>query len=158
MQVGLEIAEGVKINIGETYENTIKALDDTEIEYDIPYNKTFGNKKQIIIYMRSEGIELNITDGIVSYIKASNAHRNTLFTLDQNLRGAKALKYIRKRLAEMFDTPESEIQVDEFNAVSYETALTLVNDKYYMRIRLHKNLKDQIYIQTIRILEEEIEE
>ena len=65
MQVGMSIADGVRINIGDTYDTVKKNLDNCRIAYEIPYSETVGNKQTLIVYMRSEGIELNITNGIV---------------------------------------------------------------------------------------------
>ena len=65
MQVGMSIADGVRINIGDTYDTVKKNLDNCGIAYEIPYSETVGNKQTLIVYIRSEGIELNITNGIV---------------------------------------------------------------------------------------------
>ena len=154
MQVGMYIADGLRINIGDQYDELIGRLDSCGIKYEIPYYKTTGNKKTLILYMRSEGIELNVVDNIVVYIHASNAALNQLFKVEQGMQNADALKYIREKLAESFETEPRKIRIDQFNSRSYATVISIDNDDRKIRIHLDISLGNMIYISTLRILDE----
>lgn len=150
----MSIAEGVRINIGDTYEEVQRNLETCGIEYEIPYSETVGNKRTLIVYMRSEGIELNITDEIVQYIHASNAKLNQLFKVEMGMTNADTLKFIRGKLAEMFDTEPKKIRIDQFSSKSYSTVISVDNEGKKIRIHLELSLSNMLYIQTLRLLDE----
>lgn len=155
MQVGMSIADGVRINIGDTYDTVKNNLDNCGIAYEIPYSETVGNKQTIIVYMRSEGIELNITNGIVQYIHASNAKLNTLFHVEMGMKSSDTLKFIRDKLAEMFMTEPKKIRIDQFSSKSYATVIQVVADEFKVRIHLDLNFANMLYVQTLRLLDEQ---
>lgn len=155
MQVGMSIADGVRINIGDTYDTVKNNLDNCGIAYEIPYSETVGNKQTLIVYMRSEGIELNITNGIVQYIHASNAKLNTLFHVEMGMKSSDTLKFIRDKLAEMFMTEPKKIRIDQFNSKSYATVIQVVADEFKVRIHLDLNFANMLYVQTLRLLDEQ---
>lgn len=155
MQVGMSIADGVRINIGDTYDTVKNNLDNCGIAYEIPYSETVGNKQTLIVYMRSEGIELNITNGIVQYIHASNAKLNTLFHVEMGMKSSDTLKFIRDKLAEMFMTEPKKIRIDQFSSKSYATVIQVVADEFKVRIHLDLNFANMLYVQTLRLLDEQ---
>lgn len=155
MQVGMSIADGVRINIGDTYDTVKNNLDNCGIAYEIPYSETVGNKQTLIVYMRSEGIELNITNGIVQYIHASNAKLNTLFHVEMGMKSSDTLKFIRDKLAEMFTTEPKKIRIDQFSSKSYATVIQVVADEFKVRIHLDLNFANMLYVQTLRLLDEQ---
>lgn len=155
MQVGMSIADGVRINIGDTYDTVKNNLDNCGIAYEIPYSETVGNKQTLIVYMRSEGIELNITNGIVQYIHASNAKLNTLFHVEMGMKSSNTLKFIRDKLAEMFMTEPKKIRIDQFSSKSYATVIQVVADEFKVRIHLDLNFANMLYVQTLRLLDEQ---
>lgn len=155
MQVGMSIADGVRINIGDTYDTVKNNLDNCGIAYEIPYSETVGNKQTLIVYMRSEGIELNITNGIVQYIHASNAKLNTLFHVEVGMKSSDTLKFIRDKLAEMFMTEPKKIRIDQFSSKSYATVIQVVADEFKVRIHLDLNFANMLYVQTLRLLDEQ---
>lgn len=155
MQVGMSIADGVRINIGNTYDTVKNNLDNCGIAYEIPYSETVGNKQTLIVYMRSEGIELNITNGIVQYIHASNAKLNTLFHVEMGMKSSDTLKFIRDKLAEMFMTEPKKIRIDQFSSKSYATVIQVVADEFKVRIHLDLNFANMLYVQTLRLLDEQ---
>lgn len=155
MQVGMSIADGVRINIGDTYDTVKNNLDNCGIAYEIPYSETVGNKQTLIVYMRSEGIELNITNGIVQYIHASNAKLNTLFHVEMGMKSSDTIKFIRDKLAEMFMTEPKKIRIDQFSSKSYATVIQVVADEFKVRIHLDLNFANMLYVQTLRLLDEQ---
>lgn len=155
MQVGMSIADGVRINIGDTYDTVKNNLDNCGIAYEIPYSETVGNKQTLIVYMRSEGIELNITNDIVQYIHASNAKLNTLFHVEMGMKSSDTLKFIRDKLAEMFMTEPKKIRIDQFSSKSYATVIQVVADEFKVRIHLDLNFANMLYVQTLRLLDEQ---
>lgn len=155
MQVGMSIADGVRINIGDTYDTVKNNLDNCGIAYEIPYSETVGNKQTLIVYVRSEGIELNITNGIVQYIHASNAKLNTLFHVEMGMKSSDTLKFIRDKLAEMFMTEPKKIRIDQFSSKSYATVIQVVADEFKVRIHLDLNFANMLYVQTLRLLDEQ---
>lgn len=155
MQVGMSIADGIRINIGDTYDTVKNNLDNCGIAYEIPYSETVGNKQTLIVYMRSEGIELNITNGIVQYIHASNAKLNTLFHVEMGMKSSNTLKFIRDKLAEMFMTEPKKIRIDQFSSKSYATVIQVVADEFKVRIHLDLNFANMLYVQTLRLLDEQ---
>ena len=155
MQVGMSIADGVRINIGDTYDTVKNNLDNCGIAYEIPYSETVGNKQTLIVYMRSEGIELNITNGIVQYIHASNAKLNTLFHVEMGVKSSDTLKFLRDKLAEMFMTEPKKIRIDQFSSKSYATVIQVVADEFKVRIHLDLNFANMLYVQTLRLLDEQ---
>lgn len=155
MQVGMSIADGVRINISDTYDTVKNNLDNCGIAYEIPYSETVGNKQTLIVYMRSEGIELNITNGIVQYIHASNAKLNTLFHVEMGMKSSDTLKFIRDKLAEMFMTEPKKIRIDQFSSKSYATVIQVVADEFKVRIHLDLNFANMLYVQTLRLLDEQ---
>lgn len=155
MQVGMSIADDVRINIGDTYDTVKNNLDNCGIAYEIPYSETVGNKQTLIVYMRSEGIELNITNGIVQYIHASNAKLNTLFHVEMGMKSSDTLKFIRDKLAEMFMTEPKKIRIDQFSSKSYATVIQVVADEFKVRIHLDLNFANMLYVQTLRLLDEQ---
>lgn len=155
MQVGMSIADGVRINIGDTYDTVKNNLDNCGIAYEIPYSETVGNKQTLIVYMRSEGIELNITNGIVQYIHASNVKLNTLFHVEMGMKSSDTLKFIRDKLAEMFMTEPKKIRIDQFSSKSYATVIQVVADEFKVRIHLDLNFANMLYVQTLRLLDEQ---
>lgn len=155
MQVGMSIADGVRINIGDTYDTVKNNLDNCGIAYEIPYSETVGNKQTLIVYMRSEGIELNITNGIVQYIHASNAKLNTLFHVEMGMKSSDTIKFIRDKLAEMFMTEPKKIRIDQFSSKSYATVIQVAADEFKVRIHLDLNFANMLYVQTLRLLDEQ---
>lgn len=153
----MHIADNVRINIGDTYEKVKDTLDGCGVAYEIPYSETVGNKQTLIVYMRSEGIELNITNGIVQYIHASNAKLNTLFKVEQGMGNAETLKFIRGKLAELFHTEPKKIRIDQFNSRSCATVISVLADENKIRIHLELNIKSDLYIQTLRLLDEALD-
>lgn len=151
----MSIADGVRINIGDTYDTVKNNLDNCGIAYEIPYSETVGNKQTLIVYMRSEGIELNITNGIVQYIHASNAKLNTLFHVEMGMKSSDTLKFIRDKLAEMFMTEPKKIRIDQFSSKSYATVIQVVADEFKVRIHLDLNFANMLYVQTLRLLDEQ---
>lgn len=157
MKVGLNIAENVKINIGDSYDTMQDTLDTCGITYEVPYQQKSGELQKMIIYMRSEGIELNVESGIVTYIHASNAKLNTLFNVETGMTSADTLKFIRNKLAKLFQSDQKDIRIDKFNSRNYSTVIQVNTDGIKIRIHLETNMSNDLYIQTLRLLQEQVD-
>lgn len=157
MKVGMSIANGVRINIGDQYEDLHKTLNQCGINYEIPYTETHGKTQTMIIYMRSEGIELNVESNTVTYLHASNAKLNTLFNVETGMTSADTLKFIRDKLAKLFQVEQKDIRIDKFNSKNYSTVIQVMADNFKIRIHLELSLANDLYISTLRLLDESID-
>ena len=158
MRVGLNIAEGVKINIGDQYDTMQNTLERCGINYEVPYQQRNGALQKIIVYMRSEGIEVNVDAGVVTYIHASNAKLNTLFNVETGMTSADTLQFIRNKLAELFQSDQKDIRIDKFNSKNYSTVIQVNTDGLKIRIHLEANIANDLYISTLRLLKESVDE
>lgn len=154
MKVGMFIADGVKINIGDSYDDMFKTLNECGIKYEIPYSETQGESQTLIIYMRSEGIELNVQSGSVVYLHASNAKLNTLFRVETGMTSADTLRYIKNKLVDLFQVESKAIRIDKFNSRNYSTTIQVGSDEIKVRIHLELSLSNELYVSTLKLLQE----
>lgn len=60
MDIGLNIADGVRVRVGDTLESITSSMEEHNVEYTIPYSSEEGNSKEMIMFMEKCGVELNI--------------------------------------------------------------------------------------------------
>ena len=78
-QVGLKLADDVKVVIGEIKEELLEELKKSTLDYTVAFDKV--NKhgvKETIITLRNPDIEISLNNDIVEYIKTVNTEYSEL--------------------------------------------------------------------------------
>ncbi len=158
MDIGLNICDGVRVKIGDSFEDTIKKLDDMNIKYNIPYmgrdvlSDNIG-EQSVIIFLEEYGVELNVVNDEVTYIRTSNINSNAVFKVDVMDKSVNILKNIIKKTADVFEISSDDIILESFEGKNLNTTLKIRKDKdTFIRINIIFNMHNETaHIHTIRL-------
>lgn len=153
MDIGLNIAEGVRVRVGDTIESIKDSMEEHGIEYSIPYESANGNNKEMIMFMEKCGVELNIINGKIVYIKSNNNESNYIMQLKDGMSPIEALMTIRKNLAGSFNINVSDIRIDRFDGKSMDSMLSIpISDEYKVKIELIMGIHQQVFMHSIALV------
>lgn len=158
MDIGLNICDGVRVKIGDSFEDTIKKLDGMNIKYNIPYmgrdvlSDNIG-EQSVIIFLEEYGVELNVVNDEVTYIRTSNINSNAVFKVDVMDKSVNILKNIIKKTADVFEISSDDIILESFEGKNLNTTLKIRKDKdTFIRINIIFNMHNETaHIHTIRL-------
>lgn len=154
MEVGINILDNLRINIGETLNEIENSLIENNISYTIPtpINKTGKSNGSIIMFIETYGVELNIVDGIVTYIKSNNSKLNYVTTISV-LTPLLVLLDIKSTLSRRFNIPEESIRIDRFNTKTFDASMSIpyINDTK-IRLTVVSSGDRKIHIESIQLV------
>lgn len=152
MDIGLNIAEGVRVRIGETLNDVKASLEQNKIKYDIPYQAESKGNIDMVMFLEHCGVELNVNNGVLTYIKTNNGDSNFIMQLGQGMTPVEALKTIKKNLAESFKITSSDIRIDRFDGKSLNSALSIPMDNgYKVRLELVMGIHQRVFLHSIQL-------
>lgn len=154
MNIGLNILDNMRISMGETIESITNSLDSNNIGYTIPYSSS--NKdgtSNVIIYIESYGVELGLTDNIVSFIKTSNSKLNYIMQI-HNSSAVEVLNEIKYNLSKNFNVPLEKIRVDRFESKTFNSIMSIpYSETKKVKITLIMGINYSIFIETIQLVD-----
>ena len=152
MNIGLNVGSNVYISIGQTFNCIKESLEKAKIEYNIPFDNTKSNSdnKVIVLYIDKCGVELNIINNKVTYIKSNNYDSNILFEIE-DIPDNKAilLKSILKKICDKYSIEYKNIQVESYDTSNLNIVLRLYNS---IKISIICNGRN-IHIHTVKQME-----
>lgn len=154
MDIGLNIADGVRVRVGDTLESITSSMEEHNVEYTIPYSSEEGNSKEMIMFMEKCGVELNILNGKIVYIKSNNNESNYIMQLKDGMTPIEALMTIRQNLAEAFSIQPNDIRIDRFDGNSMDSMLSIpISGTEKVKIELIMGVHQQIFMHSIALTE-----
>lgn len=154
MDIGLNIADGVRVRVGDTLESITSSMEEHNVEYTIPYSSEEGNSKEMIMFMEKCGVELNILNGKIVYIKSNNNESNYIMQLKDGMTPIEALMTIRQNLAEAFSIQPNDIRIDRFDGKSMDSTLSIpISGTEKVKIELIMGVHQQIFMHSIALTE-----
>lgn len=152
MDIGLNIADGVRVRVGDTLESITSSMEEHNVEYTIPYSSEEGNSKEMIMFMEKCGVELNILNGKIVYIKSNNNESNYIMQLKDGMTPIEALMTIRQNLAEAFSIQPNDIRIDRFDGKSLDSMLSIpISGTEKVKIELIMGVHQQIFMHSIAL-------
>ena len=152
MDIGLNIADGVRVRVGDTLESITSSMEEHNVEYTIPYSSEEGNSKEMIMFMEKCGVELNILNGKIVYIKSNNNESNYIMQLKDGMTPIEALMTIRQNLAEAFSIQPNDIRIDRFDGKSMDSMLSIhISGTEKVKIELIMGVHQQIFMHSIAL-------
>ena len=152
MDIGLNIADGVRVRVGDTLESITSSMEEHNVEYTIPYSSEEGNSKEMIMFMEKCGVELNILNGKIVYIKSNNNESNYIMQLKDGMTPIEALMTIRQNLAEAFSIQPNDIRIDRFDCKSMDSMLSIpISGTEKVKIELIMGVHQQIFMHSIAL-------
>jgi len=125
MDIGLNITQGVRVRLGDTIENVITALTANQIKYThIERTDTQKDLQDIVILMEEYGVELNILNGHITFIKSSNTQANHIANLEED-HPIITLNLIKLAVMKLFNLEAESIFIDRFDSKTYHTSLSI---------------------------------
>lgn len=152
MDIGLNIADGVRVRLGDKIENIVKLLEEKQVDYTIPYKGKTGSDINMIMFMESCGVELNIFNDVITYIKCNNSESNYVMQLKNGMQPIDALLTIKQNLAREFNVSEGDIRIDRFDGGSLNSMLSIpITKTHKAKIELVMGAKQKIFMHSISI-------
>lgn len=153
MDIGINIADGVRVSVGDTIESITSSMEEHGVEYTIPYQSKTGDKAEMIMFMEKCGVELNIVDGKIVYIKSNNNESNYVMQLKDGMSPIEALTMIRRNLAGAFNINPSDIRIDRFDGRSMDSMLSIpISNQDKVKIELIMGVNQQIFMHSIALV------
>ena len=154
MDIGLNLAEGVRVRVGDTVDELKENMEEHSIEYVIPYETTNGHNKEMIMLMEKCGVELNIVNDRIVFIKSNNTESNYIMQLQHGMSPIEALTTIRKNLAGSFNIDVASIRIDRFDGRSMDSMLSIpVSSSHKVKIELIMGVHQKIFMHSIALTE-----
>lgn len=154
MDAGLNIIEGVRINLGDYMTDVKNNLDSNNIDYKIHDSGVDKNgTNSTIMYMEKHGVELSINNDEIVYIKSNNNNLNYVMELTEDTNAIFTLKEIKNKIAKEFNVSVNRIRVDEFDGSDIRASLTIKGDNgKQVKISLNRGIKNRVYMNTIKLI------
>lgn len=155
MSLGINIAEDVKVHIGEIKEQLLDELNNKNIKYSIPFDKTNNdNIRETIITMRDPDIEISVNNDIVAYIKSDNTEFTCLDVVEDisSVNIVEHIKTIQKHLVDKLGINETDIKIEKIDTQSLNMTLIINNNNNKVRLQIVRDTFGNIYINTIMVL------
>lgn len=150
MDIGLNIAEGVRVRVGDTIEKITSSMKEHNIEYVIPYKNEVGANIDMVMFMEKCGVELNIYNGIIIFIKSNNNESNYIMQLGDSMSPVEALSTIKNNLATAFNIKPSDIRIDKFDGSSLNSTLSIpISNTEKVKIELIMGAHQKVYMHSI---------
>ena len=152
MDIGLNIADGVRVRVGDTLENVTSSLDKNRIEYNIPYKAEKSGKVDMVMFLEHCGVELNVNNGILTFIKTNNNESNFIMQLEQGMSTLDALLTIKNNLAKSFDVPAKDIRIDSFDGKTLNSMLSIpITEVYKVKLELVMGIYQKVFLHSIQL-------
>lgn len=152
MDIGLNIAQGVRVRVGDTLDSVTNSLKVNKIKYEIPYQEESKGKIDMVMFLESCGVELNINRGRLTFIKTNNNDANFIMQLEQGMSPVVALKTIKSNLADSFSISESAIRIDRFDGKSLNSALSIpMPSGEKVKLELVMGIHQKVFLHSIQL-------
>lgn len=152
MDIGLNIANGVRVRVGDSIDDLTATMERHNVDYTIPYRSKKEDKVDMIMFMEKCGVELNISDNIIIFIKSNNNESNYIMQLESGTSPVEALQNIKRNLAEAFNLETSDIRIDKFDGSSLNSTLSIPLDmSNKVKIELITGANQKVYMHSITL-------
>jgi len=153
MDIGINIANGVRVRVGDTIDELKMSLDKNKVNYEIPYQGLGKNGKvDMIMFLEHCGVELKITNGALTFIKTNNGEYNLIMQIASGMSPVDALMTIRSNLADSFSIKPSDIRIDRFDGKTLNSALSIpLNNKDKVKLELVMGVNQQVFLHSIEL-------
>lgn len=152
MDIGLNIVDGVRARVGDTLDSITASMDEHKVEYTIPYRNQSGSNIDMVMFMEKCGVELNISNGIITFIKSNNNASNYIMQLGQGMTPVEALQTIKENLAKAFNIDKSDIRIDKFDGQSLNSTLSIpISNNKKVKIELLMGAHQKVYMHSIAL-------
>ena len=152
MDIGLNIVDGVRARVGDTLDSITTSMDEHKVEYTIPYRNQSGANIDMVMFMEKCGVELNISNGIITFIKSNNNVSNYIMQLGQGMTPVEALQTIKENLAKAFNIDKSDIRIDKFDGQSLNSTLSIpISNNKKVKIELLMGAQQKVYMHSIAL-------
>lgn len=155
MSLGINIAEDVRVHIGEIKEQLLDELNNKNISYSIPFDKTNNdNVRETIITMRDPDIEISVNNDIVVYIKSDNTEFTCLDVVEDisSVNIVEHIKTIQKHVVDKLGINEADIKIEKIDTQSLNMTLIINNNNNKVRLQIVRDTFGNIYMNTIMVL------
>lgn len=150
MDIGLNIADGVRARVGDTIDKLTTSMKKHNIDYTIPYKNAVGSNIDMVMFMEKCGVELNIYNNIIIFIKSNNNESNYIMQLNDEMSPVEALKTIKSNLADAFNIKASDIRIDKFDGTSLNSTLSIpISETEKAKIELIMGANQKVYMHSI---------
>ena len=156
--MGLNINDAMRIKLGDSFKHITNTLESRGIDYKIPYKgrglqSENTDEQSIVLYLEKYGVELNIMNGKVIYIKTSDLKSNTLIDINDTHNTVEVLNAIISKISELFGVTKRDITVETFDGERYNTVLKLkMEETHTVRVSVLCDAHNIAHIHTVRLL------
>lgn len=151
MKVGLNV-NNTMISIGDSKEDLIDRLTESNIEFEIPFEKVNSQGvTETLLTITGYGIEITFDNGELSYIKSQiNEYSIISNECAENCENIEdTVRYIRNIIQKKFK--EYHVRFERIDTKSMNITIVLTNNRTEkVRINIIMNRNKQVFINTIR--------
>ena len=152
MDIGINIADGVRVRIGDKISDITSSMAVHNIEYTIPYKNINGTDIDMVIFMEKCGVEINVKSGHITYIKSNNSESNYIIQLENGMSAVGALNHIKNVLSQMFSIEASSIRIDKFDGKTMNSMLSIpFKSNKKVKIELIKGAHEKVFMHSIAL-------
>lgn len=156
MNIGLNIGDNVVVRIGETLQEIKDDLEKSKIEYTVPFKSDESADKTeaqvVVMYLEQYGVELNLIDNKVIYIKSTNYESNILAQLDGELSDPiSVLNDTKNKISSLFNVAVKDIIVSSYDTNNSSMTLKIKLDTgKYVKISTICDGRN-VHIHTVKV-------
>lgn len=155
MSIGINVAKELKIGIGDSIEKLKNFTDSSKIKYKIMYEDVNNTTIDLVVYMEDYGVEINVKDGYITYIKSNNSELNCITQLSGCKTPTDALKAIKSAVSLKFAIEKRFITIEKFNWEDMYTVLLIYgNSANTIRVELTRGVNNMIFMHSISLLKQ----
>ena len=156
MAVGINLTDGVRVELGEIKEYLLQDLDNTDLTYDIAFDKVNKeNMKETIIHIREINTEISINNDIVYYIKCGNtkySHLDTIKDISENTMSH--IQTIKDKINELFGVSKDySIKIEKIDTKTLNTIVIVHSQYEKARVHVLRDAFGEVYINAIMAIQ-----
>lgn len=154
MAIGIRISNNVEVNLGEIKERLLADLDNSGLEYSIPFDKLNKNNiKETIITIKDLSIEISVENDIITYIKSDNnefTNLDKIESIEENV--LNHIQNIKDKIASTFKKAADNLKIEKIDTKTMNMVVILTDGDTRARVTILREGLGNVYINTLRAI------
>lgn len=156
MAIGINLTKDVRVEIGEIKEYLLQDLDNSDLTYDIAFDKVNKeNMKETIIHIREINTEISINNDIIYYIKCGNteySHLDYIKNVGENT--LSHIQNIKEKINTLFGIDKNySIKIEKIDTKTLNTIVIVQSQYEKARVHVLRDAFGEVYINAIMTIQ-----
>lgn len=153
MNIGLNINEETRINIGESMDSLVSTLKLKGIEHKILNKVENEESEDKNIYIEDYGLELSLRDNKIVYMKSYNSSNNIVFKVNEDTKIRDIVRYITTGIESLMGVSSGYISIEKIDLDRYIALVNIgLDDSSNIRVSIVKKNNNNVCVNTLRLL------